>query len=90
MPRPVANPPNPWLSEHREWIGAPPPARLEGRDFANPVGIITKSVLIRRDLDLLAALARQGLVRVSVSIPFLEDDMARAIEPYAPAPSDRF
>ena len=29
MPRPVANPPNPWLSEHREWIGEPPPARLE-------------------------------------------------------------
>jgi len=197
VPRPVANPPNPWLSEHREWIGEPPPARLEVyeeeaasilsqnesddvgfrwsanpyrgcfhgcaycyarpthqylgfgagsdferrivvklnapellrkafagrswkgelvalsgntdcyqpleasyrltrgllevcRDFRNPVGIITKSVLVRRDLDLLAALARMRLVRVSVSIPFLDDDMGRAIEPYAPAPSDRF
>jgi len=197
VPRPVANPPNPWLSEHREWIGEPPPARLEVyeeraktilsenesgdvgfrwsanpyrgcfhgcsycyarpthqylgfgagtdferrivvkvnapellrqafarrswrgelvalsgntdcyqpleasyrltrglleacRDFRNPVGIITKSVLIRRDLDVLAELARPGLVRVSLSIPFLDDEMARVIEPYAPAPSDRF
>jgi len=197
MPRPVANPPNPWLSEHREWIGEPPPARLEvfeeeaasilsendsedvpfrwsanpyrgcfhgcaycyarpthqylgfgaGSDFErkivvkvnapellrkafsrsswrgeivalsgntdcyqpleasyrltrglleaclafrNPVGIITKSVLVRRDLDLLAELARSGLSRVSLSIPFSDDAMARAIEPYAPTPSDRF
>ncbi|HEX5135619.1 MAG TPA: PA0069 family radical SAM protein [Planctomycetota bacterium] len=197
MPRPVANPPNPWLSEHREWIGEPPPARLEvyeeeaasilsendsedvpfrwsanpyrgcfhgcaycyarpthqylgfgaGSDFErrivvkvnapellrkafarrswrgeivalsgntdcyqpleasyrltrglleaclafrNPVGIITKSVLVRRDIDVLAELARGGLARVSLSIPFLDDEMARAIEPYAPTPSDRF
>lgn len=197
MPRPVANPPNPWLSEHREWIGEPPPARLEvyeeeaasilsendsedvpfrwsanpyrgcfhgcaycyarpthqylgfgagsdferrivvkvnapdllrkafarrswrgetvalsGNtdcyqpleasyrltrglleaclDFRNPASIITKSVLVRRDLDLLSALAAKGLSRVSVSIPFLDDAMARAIEPGAPSPSDRF
>jgi DNA repair photolyase len=197
MPRPVANPPNPWLSEHREWIHEPPPARLEvyeeeaasilsendsedvpfrwsanpyrgcfhgcaycyarpshqylgfgagsdferrivvkvnapellrkafarrswrgetialsGNtdcyqpleasyrltrglldaclDFRNPVGIITKSVLVRRDLDVLADLARKAPVRVSLSIPFLDDAMARAIEPFAPSPSDRF
>jgi DNA repair photolyase len=197
VPRPVANPPNPWLSAHREWLGEPPPARLEVfeekarsilsgnesgdvgfrwsanpyrgcfhgcaycyarpthqylgfgagsdferkivvkvnapellrqafarkswrgelvalsgntdcyqpleasyrltrglleacRDFRNPAGIITKSVLIRRDLDLLSELARRGLARVSLSIPFVDDDMARAIEPYAPTPSDRF
>ena len=29
MPRPVANPPNPWSSEHVEWIGPPPDAKLE-------------------------------------------------------------
>lgn len=197
MTRPIENPPNPWLSDHREWIGEPPPARLEVyeerartilsenesgdvgfrwsanpyrgcfhgcaycyarpthqylgfgagtdferrivvkvnapellrrafarrswkgelvalsgntdcyqpleasygltrglleacRDFRNPVGVITKGALVRRDVDLLAALARQGLVRVSLSIPFLDDAMARAIEPYAPTPSDRF
>lgn len=29
MPRPVANPPNPWLSTHVEWLGPPPDAKLE-------------------------------------------------------------
>jgi DNA repair photolyase len=197
VPRPLANPPNPWQSEHCEWLGEPPPARLEVyeerarsilsendspdvgfrwsanpyrgcfhgcaycyarpthqylgfgagtdferrivvkvnapallreafarpswkgdlvalsgntdcyqpleasyrltrglleacRDFRNPVGVITKAVLVRRDADVLAELARMGLARVSLSIPFLDDAMARAIEPYAPAPSDRF
>lgn len=27
--RPISNPPNPWLSEHAEWLEPPPPARLE-------------------------------------------------------------
>ena len=195
--RPVENPPNPWHSVHREWLGPPPPARLEvfeetaksivtendspdvgfrfgvnpyrgcfhgclycyarpthqyldlgaGTDFErkiivkvnapelleaafrkrawkgdsialsgntdcyqpleahyrltrgmlevcrrfrNPVGVITKSVLVRRDRDVLADLARIARVRVFFSIPFLDDAMARAIEPSAPAPSDRF
>jgi DNA repair photolyase len=54
------------------------------------VGVVTKSVLVRRDVDLLGELARTGLARVSLSIPFLDDGMARAIEPWAPSPSDRF
>jgi DNA repair photolyase len=29
VPRPVANPPNPWLSSHVEWLGPPPDAKLE-------------------------------------------------------------
>ena len=29
MPRPVDNPPNPWISTHVEYLDAPPPARLE-------------------------------------------------------------
>lgn len=29
MPRPVANPPNPWLTTHVEYLGEPPPAALE-------------------------------------------------------------
>jgi DNA repair photolyase len=29
MPRPISNPPNPWDSEHIEWLGEPPAARLE-------------------------------------------------------------
>ncbi|MHC4136016.1 MAG: PA0069 family radical SAM protein [Planctomycetota bacterium] len=60
------------------------------REFGNPVGIVTKSVLIQRDLDLLCELAAFGLVHVHFSIPFGDDLMARAIEPYAPSPSARF
>ena len=57
--------------------------------YRNPVCIITKSALIRRDLDLLAQLhATAGLV-VFVSIPFLDEAMCRAIEPGAPTPKAR-
>ncbi|MCB9915540.1 MAG: PA0069 family radical SAM protein [Planctomycetes bacterium] len=197
MPRPVANPPNPWHTTHVEWLGEPPAAKLEvfeeearsmlskndspdvpfrygvnpyrgcfhgcaycyarrshqyldwgaGTDFErklvvktnaeaalrrdlarrswkretlvfsgntdcyqpleasygltracleaclefrNPVGVITKSALVARDAELLARLERAAGATVVLSIPFADADMARAIEPYAPAPERRF
>lgn len=51
---------------------------------------MTKSALVRRDLDLLAPLASRGLARVFVSIPFADADQARALEPFAPEPRKRF
>jgi len=194
MPRPVDNPPNPWLSEHVEWLGPAPPAQLEvfeeeaasilsendspdvgfrfsvnpyrgcfhgcaycyarpthpylgfgaGTDFerkivvkvnapellraafarrswrreivvfsgntdcyqpleaayrlsrgmleacreaGNPAAVVTKSALVRRDADLLAAIPG---ARVFLSVPFADDRTARALEPFAPAPSVRF
>lgn len=57
--------------------------------FRQPVGIITRSPLVTRDLDLLKELARWGAVRVGVSIPVLDPDLARALEPGAPPPSAR-
>jgi DNA repair photolyase len=59
------------------------------REFANPVGIVTKSALVRRDVDLLASLARQTEVKVFVSIPFADEEMARRIEPWAATPAKR-
>jgi DNA repair photolyase len=59
-------------------------------EFHNPVGIITKGALIRRDVELLAALSKVAKVHVNMSIAFSDDDMARKVEPYAPAPSTRF
>jgi len=59
-------------------------------EFRNPIGVITKSALVRRDADLLGELARRARARVAVSIPFFDDDTARRIEPYASAPSARF
>ena len=58
--------------------------------YRNPVGIITKSLLIRRDADLLAALHRDASVSVSLSIPFLDEGIARIIEPGAPTIRRRF
>lgn len=60
------------------------------REYRNPVGIITKGALIRRDIDLLAAMASETSVSVSVSIPFADDETGRAVEPGASLPSQRF
>ena len=58
-------------------------------EFANPAGIITKSALIERDVDVLTALARVAEAHVTVSIPIWDAERARAIEPFAPSPARR-
>lgn len=55
----------------------------------HPFSIITKSSGIERDIDLLAPLARERLVSVYVSIPTLDADLARVMEPRATAPERR-
>jgi DNA repair photolyase len=59
------------------------------RDFRNPIGIVTKGALVRRDLDVLAAMAKQTEVTVYVSIPFADERTARALEPNVASPSLR-
>lgn len=59
-------------------------------EFRNPVGIVTKSALIRRDADLLAALARQASCAVFFTIGFSDNATARAVEPHAPSVDSRF
>jgi DNA repair photolyase len=59
-------------------------------EFRNPVGLITKGALIRRDADVLAALARDADVSVHFSIPFADERTARLIEPNVASPSQRF
>ena len=49
----------------------------------HPVSITTKASLVARDLDLLAELARDGLTRVMFSIPTLDNEMKRVLEPRA-------
>ncbi len=58
-------------------------------EFRNPVGIITKSPVIERDIDVLQELARVASVRVSVSAPFWDPDVARAMEPTVTTPERR-
>jgi len=59
-------------------------------EHKNPVGIITKSALVARDIDVLQQLAREASVFVFVSIPFADDKKGRAIEPGAAAIHRRF
>ncbi len=58
-------------------------------EFRNPVGVITKSALVARDVDLLAELARHGAVHVFCSITTLDPTLARRMEPRAAHPSRR-
>src|SRR5688572_14504006 len=55
-------------------------------EYRNPVFIVTKGVLIERDLDVLTDLAQNASLRVRVSVPFFDPDVARAIEPYVSTP----
>ncbi len=59
-------------------------------DHANPIAIITKGKLVRRDIDVLQELQKKASCRVALSIPFADDAHARAIEPFASSPSKRF
>jgi DNA repair photolyase len=58
-------------------------------EFRNPIGIITKSALVRRDIDLLARLASEARATVYFTIPFLDREVTRALEPHTPSPEAR-
>ena len=55
----------------------------------HPLSIVTKGSAITRDLDLLAQLARHGLVTVSVSVTTLDNVLSSKLEPRAAAPHTR-
>jgi len=59
------------------------------REFHHPIGIVTKGALIERDLDILARMAQEGLVRVGISLTTLDADLSRRMEPRAPSPRRR-
>lgn len=55
----------------------------------HPVGIVTKSALVVRDIDVLARMARHGIVKVALSITTLDPKLARSMEPRASTPPKR-
>lgn len=59
-------------------------------EFRNPVGILTKSALVRRDIDVISELTRVASASVFFTIPFMSHRNARALEPQAPFPEARF
>jgi len=63
---------------------------LEVLDRAgHPVGIVTKSALVLRDLDILTRMAKRDLVKVAISVTSLDPKLARVMEPRAATPARR-
>lgn len=60
---------------------------LEGR--GHPVGIVTKSALVTRDIDILSRMAERGLAKVALSVTTLDRMLARTMEPRASTPTKR-
>ncbi|MBU2486997.1 MAG: PA0069 family radical SAM protein [Alphaproteobacteria bacterium] len=55
----------------------------------HPVGIVTKSALVMRDIDILSRMASKGLARVALSVTTLDRKLARSMEPRAATPERR-
>ena len=63
---------------------------LQVLDRANhPVGIVTKSALVLRDIDILASMAKRNLAKVALSVTTLDPALARVMEPRAATPQRR-
>jgi DNA repair photolyase len=58
-------------------------------EFRNPVAIVTKNLLVTRDIDLLADLARDNAAAVFLSVTTLNADLARFMEPRTAQPLAR-
>jgi len=58
-------------------------------DAHHPLGVVTKSALIERDVDLLAPMAAQGLAQAFISVTSLDSELSRILEPRAASPQRR-
>ena len=57
--------------------------------YDHPVGIVTKSALVTRDIDILSRMAAKGLAKVALSVTTLDRRLARTMEPRAATPPKR-
>lgn len=55
----------------------------------HPVGMITKSALIERDIDVLQAMAQKNLAAAAITITTLDHRLSRILEPRAASPTRR-
>jgi DNA repair photolyase len=79
---------DPYQPIERDWMLMR--AILEVLDRHNhPVGIVTKSHLVTRDIDILSRMAEKGLVKVALSVTTMDRKLARTMEPRASTPSKR-
>ncbi|KRW94599.1 PA0069 family radical SAM protein [Paracoccus sp. MKU1] len=58
-------------------------------DWNHPLSLVTRGATVMRDTDLLGAMAAKGQVMVGISLTTLDADLARQMEPRAPAPATR-
>lgn len=58
-------------------------------DYQHPLGIVTKSALVERDIELLAKLSERRLCHVLVSVTTLDNKLSRTMEPRAASPKRR-
>lgn len=59
------------------------------REFQNPVSLITKNALVTRDIDILQEMASYQSAAVMISLPTLDPNVARVMEPRASIPKRR-
>jgi DNA repair photolyase len=59
-------------------------------EFRQPVSVVTKSALIRRDVDVISSLAKEADAEVWFTIPFKDNESSRPFEPHAPNPESRW
>ena len=59
------------------------------RECEHPVGLITKSSLIERDIDIIAAMAEKQQAVAAVTITTLDHNISRTLEPRAASPTRR-
>src|SRR5439155_27023943 len=55
----------------------------------HPVGIVTKSALVVRDIDILSRMAKRNLAKVALSVTTLDPKLSRTMEPRASTPPKR-
>jgi DNA repair photolyase len=58
-------------------------------EYRNPAGVISKSPLVERDIDVMQELTRAARFSIMMSVPFWDEAKARAIEPFVTTPVRR-
>ncbi|ABL72017.1 PA0069 family radical SAM protein [Paracoccus denitrificans] len=58
-------------------------------DWNHPLSLVTRGATVMRDADLLGAMAAKGQAMVCISLTTLDAELARQMEPRAPAPATR-
>lgn len=59
------------------------------QEFNQPIGIVTKNAMVRRDIDILSEMANKHQARVAISLTSLDQSLTRELEPRTSSPAAR-